>query len=38
MRETTEWKDFDTKVFTMFMTGADGKEVPTMKITYERRE
>ena len=21
MRETTEWKDADTKVFTMYMTG-----------------
>ena len=38
MRETTEWKDADTKIFTMFMTGPDGKEVPTMKITYKRRK
>jgi hypothetical protein len=38
MRETTEWKDADTKVFTMFMTGPDGKEVQTMKITYKRRK
>ena len=38
MRETTEWKDADTKVFTMFMSGPDGKEAPTMKITYKRRK
>jgi hypothetical protein len=38
IRETTEWKDADTKVFTMFVTGADGKEVPNMKITYKRRK
>jgi Protein of unknown function (DUF1579) len=38
MRDTTEWKDADTKVFTMYMTGPDGKEAPTMKITYKRRK
>jgi hypothetical protein len=37
-KATTEWKDADTKVFTMYMTGPDGKEVPTMKITYKRRK
>jgi hypothetical protein len=38
MRETTEWKDADTKVFTMYATGPDGKEAPSMKITYKRRK
>ena len=36
MKETTEWKDADTKVFTMYMAGPDGKEVTTMRITYKR--
>ncbi len=34
-RETTEWKDPDTRVFTMY--GPDGKSV-MMRITYERRK
>ncbi len=38
MKDTTEWKDADTKVFTMYMAGPDGKEFPTMKITYKRRK
>lgn len=37
MRQTTEWKDAGTKVFTMFMTAPEGKDVPVMKITYKRR-
>jgi len=38
MKETTEYKDADNKVFTMYMAGPDGKEVPMMKITYKRRK
>ena len=38
MKATTEWKDTDTRVFTMYATGPDGKEVPTMRITYKRRK
>jgi len=38
MRAVTQYKDPDTRVFTMYMTGPDGKEVQTMKITYTRRK
>jgi hypothetical protein len=38
MKEVTEWKDDDTRVFTMFTATPDGKETPTMKITYKRRK
>jgi hypothetical protein len=38
MKSTTEWKDVDTRVFTMFASMPDGKEVPTMRITYKRRK
>jgi hypothetical protein len=38
MRETTEWKDADTRVFTIWSTGPDGKEFPGLKITYTRRK
>jgi len=34
-KETTEWKDADTRVFTMFQP--DGKSV-MMRITYKRRK
>ena len=37
MTQSTEWKDADTRVFTMSMPGPDGKDVPTMRITYKRR-
>jgi hypothetical protein len=37
MRATTEYKD-DTRVFTMFGPGPDGKEAPTLRITYTRRK
>ena len=29
--------DANTRVFTMYTTGPDGKEAPTLKITYKRR-
>jgi uncharacterized protein DUF1579 len=33
MKATTEWKDDDTRVFTMYMG-----EAPSMRITYKRRK
>jgi hypothetical protein len=30
-------KDANTRVFTMYATGPDGKEVPAMKISYTRK-
>jgi hypothetical protein len=38
MKETSEHKDPDTRVFTMYMTGPDGKEMPGMRITYKRKK
>ncbi len=38
MKETVEWKDGETRVFTMYATGPDGKEAPSMRITYKRRK
>jgi hypothetical protein len=39
MRETTEWKDADNRVFTMYgPPGPDGKEPVAMRITYKRRK
>jgi uncharacterized protein DUF1579 len=38
MKAVTQYKDDDTRVFTMFMAGPDGKEAPTMRITYKRRK
>jgi hypothetical protein len=38
MKNVSEQKDPDTRVFTMFMPGADGKDVPGMRITYKRRK
>ena len=37
MRSTVEYKDAGTRVFTMYMTGPDGKEVPGMRITYKKK-
>jgi hypothetical protein len=37
MKMVTEYKDDNTRVFTMYMTGPDGKEAPGMRITYKRR-
>lgn len=36
-RMVTTHTGADTMVFEMFVTGADGKEAPMMKITYTRR-
>ena len=38
MKEVTEQKDADTRVFTMYATGPDGKEAPAMRISYKRRK
>lgn len=38
MNETVEWKDPDTKVFTMAFPAPDGKDVTNMRITYKRRK
>ncbi|HLQ37080.1 MAG TPA: DUF1579 domain-containing protein [Planctomycetota bacterium] len=38
MRLVTTWKDANTMVFEMFNTGADGKEVQAMTITYTRHK
>jgi len=38
MRAVTEWKDPDTRVFTIYGTGPDGKEAPGLRITYKRRK
>lgn len=35
---TTEYKDKDTHVWTMWTPGPDGKEVAAMTITYTRRK
>ena len=32
-----QYKDANTRVFTMYTIGPDGKEVPTMKISYTRK-
>jgi hypothetical protein len=37
-KQVAEWKDADTRVFTMFVTLPDGNEFPVMKITYKRRK
>jgi hypothetical protein len=37
MKAVTHYRDDDTRVFTMYNTGADGKEAPSMRITYKRR-
>ena len=37
-KSVTEQVDADHKVMTMFTVGADGKELPTMKISYTRKK
>lgn len=36
-KAVTQYKEPGTRVFTMYTTGTDGKEVPSMKITYKRK-
>lgn len=37
-RGVTEWKDPDTRVFSMYAPGPDAKEFLTLRITYKRRK
>ena len=37
-RDVEIWKDDDTHQFTMYMRGPDGKETPSLNITYTRRK
>lgn len=37
-RSVSEWKDANTRVFTMYGPGPDGKEIEVMKITSTRRK
>ena len=36
-RGVTEWKDDNTRVWTAYTPGSDGKEFVSMRITYKRR-
>jgi hypothetical protein len=36
-KAVVEYKDANTRVFTMYTTGPDGKEVASMKISYTRK-
>jgi hypothetical protein len=38
MKSVVEYKAPDSRVFTMYMTGPDGKDVPGMRITYKKRK
>jgi hypothetical protein len=38
IKAVTQYKDNDTRVFTMYMKGSDGKEAPSMRISYKRRK
>jgi hypothetical protein len=38
LKAVTQMQDDDTRVFTMYMPGPDGKEAPSMRITYKRRK
>jgi hypothetical protein len=38
MKQVVEWKDADTRVFTMHMPLPDGTEFPGLKISYKRRK
>lgn len=37
MRAVSEWKDGDTRVFTLYSPAGQGEEFAMMKITYKRR-
>ena len=38
MRSTVQYTADGKRVFSMFMAGPDGKEMPTMRITYTKRK
>lgn len=37
-REVTVWKDDNTRLFTMYLQGPEGKETPGLIINYTRRQ
>ena len=37
-RSVEAWKNDDTRQFTMFMRGPNGKETPSLNVTYTRRK
>ncbi len=37
-KAVVQYKDANTRVFTMYQVGPDGKEVPGMKISYTRKK
>src|SRR5438034_3831854 len=37
-RSVEAWKNDDTRQFTMFMRGPNGKETPSLNVTYTRRQ
>jgi hypothetical protein len=37
MRTVSQWKDDNTRVFTMYSPAGRGEEFAVMKITYKRR-
>jgi hypothetical protein len=37
-KSVTQWKDADTRLFTISGAGPDGKEMSFLKITYKRRK
>jgi len=38
MKSVLEYKDGGSRVFTMYMPGPDGQELPGMRITYTKRK
>lgn len=38
MKSVVEYKSADSRVFTMYMPGPDGNELPGMRITYKKRK
>lgn len=38
LKMSTEFKDSNTRIFTMYGPGPDGREFPMMTITYKRRK
>jgi hypothetical protein len=37
-RSVEAWKDDDTRQYTVFMRGPDGKETPSLNVAYTRRK
>jgi hypothetical protein len=38
IKSVVEYKDAGSRIFTMYMPGPDGKELPGMRITYKKRK